>query len=202
MKYLLEKDQNLGQKYQIVGAFTDNKNAQGISLVKGVGIELEVLDIHDYFDARNAKLNNQEIRKEYFVEVSRRIGRFKADLLMLSGFMRIITEPILSEYHNRILNVHPANLSILDEEGRRKYIGMDAVAKAIASGEKETRSTIHLVTADLDGGPIVVLSDPLPIKPGVQPEEHQEQMKWVCDGPAYAKALALTVEDITLLDRI
>jgi len=194
LKYLLEHDPNCGKKYKIVGAFTDTHDAPGASLVKQADIELECLDIRDYFRARNARLNNPEVRKTYFAEVSRKIQRFQADLLILCGFMRIVVEPLLGEYRNRILNVHPADLTLVDENRKRKYIGSDAVSGAISAGEKFTRSTIHFVTEDVDGGPIVTISDPLPVEPGVDPKIHQEKMKWACDGPAYAKALALIAD--------
>lgn len=200
LKYLLEHDADLRKRYEIVGAFTDTKDASGIALVRQAGIELECLDIRDWCRAHNKKLTDLEARKEYFAEVGRLIKRFQPDIIMLSGFMRLVTEPLLSEYKHRILNVHPADLTILDEQGRRKYTGMDAVAKAIQVGEKSTRSTIHLVTAEVDAGPVVVLSDPLPIEPGVEPKAHQERMKWACDGPAYAKALKLIAEGRAWVD--
>ncbi len=200
LKYLLEQDANLGKKYRIVGAFTDTKDASGIALVNREGIELACLDIRDWCRAHHKKLTDLKARQAYFAEVSLLIKRFGADILMLSGFMRLVTEPLLSEYEHRILNVHPADLTVLDALGRRKYAGMDAVSKAIAAGEKATRSTIHLVTEDVDGGPIVVLSDPLPVEPGVDPKAHQERMKWACDGPAYQKALALIADGRVWLD--
>lgn len=200
LKYLLEQDPNLNKKYQIVGAFTDTKDASGISLVKQAGSELECLDIRDWCRAQDKKLTDLLARQAYFTEVSHLIKRFEADILMLSGFMRVVTEPLLSEYKHRILNVHPADLTVLDAQGRRKYVGMDAVAKAIAAGEKFTRSTIHLVAENVDGGPIVVLSDPLPVESGIDPKAHQEKMKWACDGPAYQKALELITDGRVWLD--
>lgn len=198
LKYLFEHDSNLDKKYRIVGAFTDMKDSSGIAFVKQVGIKLKCLDICDWCRVHNKKLTDLKARQSYFAEVSSLIKPFQADIIMLSGFMRIVTEPLLGEYENRILNVHPADLTILDGYGQRKYIGTDAVAKAIATGEKSTRSTIHLVTADVDGGPIVALSDPLPVEPGIAPAVHQEKMKWACDGPAYARALMLIADKESL----
>ena len=194
LKYLFKHDFNLDRKYRIVGAFTDLKDASGIAFVEQIGIKLRCLDIYDWCRSHNKKLSDLKARQSYFSEVGVLIRGFQADVIMLSGFMRIITEPLLSEYKNRILNVHPADLTILDKRGQRKYIGTDAVAKAIAAGEKSTRSTIHLVTADIDNGPIVTLSAPLPVEPGINPAAHQEKMKWACDGPAYIRALMLIAD--------
>ena len=193
LKYLLDNDPNLNVKYQFVGAFTDRKEAVGIELARHAGIPVEILDYREFIKERRAKFSDMIARREYFAQVIEKIAKWQPDILMQSGFMLIVTEPLLSQYKHRILNVHPADLTILDEHGRRRYVGLDAVTKAIQAGEKSTRSTIHLVTEEADAGPIVLLSDPLPVEPGVDPKAHQEKMKWACDGPAYQKTLELIV---------
>ncbi|OGF52870.1 MAG: hypothetical protein A2Z21_04220 [Candidatus Fraserbacteria bacterium RBG_16_55_9] len=200
LKYLLGHDANLHVKYQFVGAFTDAKQVSGIELARQAGISVEVLDYREFVRERRAKFSDPLVRREYFAKAAERIAKWQPDILMHSGFMLIITEPVLSAYKNRILNVHPADLTITDESGRRKYTGMDAVSKAIQAGEKYTRSTIHLVAEEVDGGPIVVLSEPLAVETGVDPKAHQEKMKWVCDGPAYQKALELMADGRVWLD--
>ena len=194
LKYLLEKDTNLNNKYCIVGAFTDNKDAPGIEVTKEAGIEYECLDIRDWCRSNNKKFTDMKARESYFSEVSDLIKHFQADIIIHSGFTLIVTEPLLGEYKNRIINLHPNDLTILDDRGRRKYTGTYTVARAIADGEKVTRSTIHIVTDGVDEGPIIVVSDPLPVEPGIDPDVHQEKMKWACDGPALVKALALIAE--------
>lgn len=194
LKYLLESDPNLGDDYEIVGAFTDREDASGIELTRRAGIPVEIFSFKRYLEARGAKRSDPETRQAYFTEVLQRIKPWEPDVLMLSGFMLIVTDPLLSAYRPRILNVHPADLRAVGERGRRKYVGMDAVAQAIRAGEKSTRSTVHLVTEEVDGGPILVVSDPLEVEPGVSPKEHQERMKWACDGPAVQRALRLIAE--------
>lgn len=200
LKYLLEHDPNLNVTYRFAGAFTDTKKAAGIEIARQAGIPVEVLDYREFISERHARFSDQRVRREYFAQVVECIAKWQPDVLMHSGFMLIVTDPILSVYKNRILNVHPADLTVVDERGRRKYTGMDAVAKAIQSGEKQTRSTIHLVTEEMDGGPILVLSDPLSVQRGIDPKAHQEKMKWACDGPAYQKALELIADGKVWLD--
>ncbi|MBI3589039.1 MAG: hypothetical protein HY093_01315 [Candidatus Liptonbacteria bacterium] len=200
--YLAKHDPNFGKKYKVVCAFTDKKHAEGILFVNESGLPLECLDAPDYFPAHNLKPGTPEARTQYFREASAIIKPFNADLLILCGFMRIVTEPLLSEYPNRILNVHPADLTVLDESGRRKYVGADPVTLALAAGEKSTRSTVHLVTAEVDGGPIVTVSNPLEVEPGIGPKTHQAKMKWACDGPAYAKALEMIADGAISLDNL
>ncbi len=200
LKYLLENDPGLNVNYQCVGALTDNKSAAGIELARRADIPVEIFDYRDFIRERHAKYSDWQARHEYFAHVVDKLATWQPDIVMLSGFMLIVREPLLSAYKHRILNVHPADLTIMDEKGRRKYTGMDAVADAIQAGERETRSTIHLVTEEVDGGPIIVLSDPLAVEPGVDSHTHQERMKWACDGPAYQKALELLASGRVWLD--
>ena len=103
--------------------------------------------------------------------------------------MLIISKPLLG--YKPIINVHPADLSIKDSFGRPKYIGDDTVTDAIKNGEKYTASTIHVVEDILDGGRIICISDKLEVLDPNNPKEHQEKMKYLCDGPAYKKALEM-----------
>lgn len=194
LKYLLENDPNVGRIYEFVGALTDRPDASGISIAQQAHIPVEILSFREFLRERGASFRDPKAREAYFTEVVKRLEKWAPDVLMLSGFMLIVTEPLLGAYRGRILNVHPADLTITDAQGRRKYVGLDAVRRALEAGEKFTRSTVHLVTEEVDGGPILTLSEPLEVVPGISPEEHQERMKWACDGPAYQKALELLAE--------
>ena len=84
--------------------------------------------------------------------------RHQVELVVDSGYDRIHTAPFLDAFENRIINVHP---SLLPEFGG----GMDAIEKALASGVERTGATVHVVTADLDAGPIL-LQEAVPIRKG------------------------------------
>ncbi|CTQ33902.1 phosphoribosylglycinamide formyltransferase [Jannaschia rubra] len=71
----------------------------------------------------------------------------RADIIALAGFMRILTPPFVARWQGRMLNIHPSLLP--------KYRGLDTHARAIAAGDAEAGCTVHEVTADLDGGPIL-----------------------------------------------
>lgn len=195
LKYLLEKSSSINQSYKIVGAFTDRKDAPGVKLAKVAGIPVKCLDYRDWCLKHNVKVTSSNDRRGYFNDVSGLIKSFKADVIMLSGFMLIVTNPLLKEYRFRILNVHPADLTILNEKGKRRYVGKNVVAEAIADcGKlvgygKEIRSTVHLVVREVDGGPILFTSHPIPLNRKDDPAKLQERMKKECDGPAYDKSL-------------
>jgi phosphoribosylglycinamide formyltransferase 1 len=84
--------------------------------------------------------------------------RHGAELVVDAGYDRIHTRPFLEAFENRIINVHP---SLLPEFAG----GMDAIEQALASGVRRTGATVHIVTADLDAGPIL-LQEEVPILDG------------------------------------
>lgn len=188
-KFLLERDRpNCGTAYTFVGAFTDNPDASGMALFAQHGIEVLCLDFERWCQENGVRRTDMKARPAYFDEVSRMIERFKADIIMLSGFMLILKGDILVEYDRRILNVHPADLDVLNDDGGRKFPGKDPVRLAMKAGVTETCSCVHFVTDGVDEGDVVAKSEYLPVS-GRTPEEQQEAMKWACDGPAYARAL-------------
>ncbi len=200
LRYLLDHDPNCSSKYQFVGSFCNVQSASGVLLAKEAGIPTEILDYQQFIRERKAKFSDPATRRAYFERVVKLIEPWKPDIIIHSGFMLIVTEPYLSHFKHRILNVHPADLSILDEKGRRKYAGLHVVEKAFEAGESATRSTIHLVTEGVDEGPIVTISEPLAIEPGISPKAHQEKMKWACDGPAFQRALELIADGRVWID--
>jgi phosphoribosylglycinamide formyltransferase-1 len=75
------------------------------------------------------------------------IDRHRPDLVVLAGFMRILTEPFIERYRGRLINIHP---SLLPE-----FPGLDTHRRALAAGAKTHGCTVHFVTPVVDGGPII-----------------------------------------------
>jgi len=89
------------------------------------------------------------------------------DTVLLLGYLHIVTEPLLTAFPNRILNVHDADLTLRDVDGGPLYPGLHSTLDAIMAGESETRSSVHLVTPQLDAGPVLVRSEAFPVAPFV-----------------------------------
>lgn len=85
---------------------------------------------------------------------------FDIDFIFLAGYMRIVRDTLLKAFPDKMANVHPGHLGLLDDNHKRVYDGDNAVMKAIAAGEQQTYSTVHLATGVLDGGEMIVLSKP------------------------------------------
>lgn len=98
-------------------------------------------------------------RKSFDAETADLLRRFDVDAVLLLGYLYVITEPLLAAYPDRILNVHDSDLP--------RYPGLHATRDAIYAGERETRSSVHLVTPQLDGGPVIVRSEAFPVAPFV-----------------------------------
>jgi len=106
-----------------------------------------------------------DVRREYDAITSEMLKALNVDAVVLLGYLYVLTEAMLSAFPDRILNVHDADLTLLDVEGKRRYVGLHSTRDAIIHGEKETRSSVHIVTAQLDGGPVLTVSDPYPVSP-------------------------------------
>jgi phosphoribosylglycinamide formyltransferase-1 len=182
--------------YEVVGAVSSNPHASGIQRLERLGVPVEIFDIHQFYGGR--PITDMEKRKEYDIELARIVSKWQPDFVACSGYMYVLTPSFLCAFPNRVLNVHPADLRIM-EGGRRKYAGLHVVEKQLACGEKFTRSTIHLMTEDVDHGPILCVSQPLPFE-NRTPAEQQELMKQKCDGPAYRKTLELLSTGSLALD--
>jgi len=170
-----------GKKYQIVFAFTDKPQASGIKFCKEVGLPVIVLDYKQFCQQKGLNPKNLKDRPFYFEQVLKQIEPFKADIIGLSGFMLIVTDPLLSAYKYRIFNIHPFRLDILTgpqverldvgdlmpeevekltqlNQLQRKYKGEDAVYDGMIAGEPYAQSSLHFATALFDEGPILVMS--------------------------------------------
>jgi len=88
-----------------------------------------------------------EDRESFDAALSELIDSFQPDLVVLAGFMRILTPGFVSHYAGRILNIHPSLLP--------KYPGTNTHQRALDAGETEHGVSVHFVTEELDGGPII-----------------------------------------------
>ena len=81
------------------------------------------------------------------------------DVVLLLGYLYIVTEPLLATFPDRILNLHDSDLPL--------YPGLHATRDAILAGARETRSVAHIVTPELDAGPVIARSEAFPVAPFV-----------------------------------
>jgi phosphoribosylglycinamide formyltransferase 1 len=115
---------------------SDKADAGALQLAHMAGIPTFVLDPRDYAE-----------RRDYDFALFERIAASKPDLLVLAGFMRIIDGDALKPWAGRMINIHPSLLP--------KYRGLHTHRRAIRAGDTEHGASVHYVTAELDGGPVI-----------------------------------------------
>ena len=100
-------------------------------------------------------------RPEFEAALIELIDRYRPDLVILAGFMRVLTPGFTDHYRGRLFNIHPSLLP--------KFRGLHTHERALAARETEHGASIHFVTAELDGGPVIVQAR-VPVLPGDDPD--------------------------------
>ncbi len=122
---------------EVVGVASDKPGAKALERAQGAGVDTEVFPAES-FDGREAR---DEALGDWLAE--RDVG-----LVVLAGYMQLLSPRFIGRFENRIINVHPALLP--------SFPGLDAVAQALAHGVKVTGVTVHFVDEGVDTGPIVL----------------------------------------------
>jgi len=121
---------------QICAVISNDPAAKGLVTAADHGITTAVVD-HRQFKQR----------ADFDTSLAQAIDAHRPDIVVLAGFMRILKEPTIFAFADRIVNVHPSLLP--------KFKGSNAVQRALDAGETETGTTVHLVNTEIDGGKIL-----------------------------------------------
>ena len=135
---------------------SNNADAYGLERAKKAGIESCVVDHRNY-----------ESRDQFDEALIEKIDASKPDIVILAGFMRILTKGFVNHYENRLVNIHPSLLP--------KYPGTNTHQRAIDAKDQWHGASIHFVVPEVDAGPII-LQGRLPIKPDDTSESLQQRI--------------------------
>ena len=126
--------------------------------------------VHRFYMERDAqaRFSDLRLRAEYDARTAELLGRYSPDVILLAGYLLLLTEPMLDAFAGRIINVHHSDLLLRGADGAPRYPGLRAVRDAILAGERETRCTSHIVTPRLDDGPPLLRSKPYVVPDVVQ----------------------------------
>ncbi len=140
----------------LVGAIThvisNRPTAPGLALARDAGVATSVVD-HTAFASR----------EEFDRALAAEIDRTEPDLVVLAGFMRVLGAPFVRRYSGRMINIHPSLLPA--------YAGLHTHRRALADHAREHGCTVHFVTPDVDGGPIILQG-----RVGVEPGDDEERL--------------------------
>jgi phosphoribosylglycinamide formyltransferase 1 len=159
---------------QVAAVISNRTDAEGLILAREHGIETTVISHRDYAD-----------RASFDAALAQEIDRHNPALVVLAGFMRILTPEFVNHYHGRMINIHPSLLP--------SYGGLNTHERAIEDGVKIHGCTVHFVTPDLDHGPIIIQAavpvlnhdTPETLAARVLQEEHRiypQAIRWICEG--------------------
>lgn len=135
---------------EIVAVISDRADAGGVALAQSRGLDSVVVD-RSLHPSRN----------EFETSLAAAIDGFEPDLIVLAGFMRVLSADLVGRYPGRMINIHPSLLP--------RYRGLDTHRRALEAGDTEHGASVHFVTAELDGGPIISRAR-MAIQPGDTPE--------------------------------
>lgn len=165
---------------RVVGVIASRPQAPGLALARERGVPAQALHHADFAD-----------REAFDTALAARLDALGAELVVLAGFMRILTEGFVRRFAGRLVNIHPSLLPA--------FPGLDTHARALAAGVRLHGATVHLVTAALDHGPILAQAavpvhdddDALALAARVRRAEHR----------LYPRAVRWLVEDrVTIVD--
>ncbi|WP_160087585.1 phosphoribosylglycinamide formyltransferase [Pseudomonas sp. 9AZ] len=137
LQALIDSIAHDGNPARIAAVISNRADAYGLERAKQAGIATAVLD-HKQFDGREA----------FDAALVEAIDAFDPQLVVLAGFMRILTPGFVRHYAGRLLNIHPSLLP--------KYKGLHTHQRALDAGDSEHGCSVHFVSEELDGGPLVV----------------------------------------------
>jgi phosphoribosylglycinamide formyltransferase-1 len=137
-------------RYRVVRVIADRDGAGGLARATTLGIPTSVVPVKQYAD-----------RASFDAALAAELDASGAQLVALAGFMRILSAEFVQRFEGRLLNIHPSLLP--------KYKGLDTHARAIAAGDTQHGASVHYVTAELDGGP-VIMQGRLRLRPADTPE--------------------------------
>lgn len=209
LRYLLEADDGRGSTHRFVCGVVNDLGTGAADRLGDHGVPVEHHDIHDFYDERGAPISDLDVRTAFDERLVAAIAEYEPDLVLLVGYLHVLTAPVLRRFHPRILNCHHGDLRLRDADGDPLYPGLDAVATAIRNGESVTRETVHVTTEAVDAGPIVVRSPPFEVnRPLVEDAlergddetldaytfAHRRWMARAGGGPALSTALELVAD--------
>lgn len=127
-------------KAHIAAVISNKAEAYGLVRAEKAGINTHVIKHGDYAN-----------RESFDAALADLVDSYQADAVILAGFMRILTPVFVDRFHGRLLNIHPSLLP--------KYPGLNTHQRAIDAKDSHSGASIHFVTAELDGGPVILQAE-------------------------------------------
>jgi phosphoribosylglycinamide formyltransferase 1 len=164
---------------EVVGVGSDKPGAGALERGRRAGIETAVFPAADYEDrgARDGAMGD-------WIELR------EAELVVLAGYMQLLSTPFVARFRNRVVNIHPALLP--------SFPGLDAIGQALAAGVETTGVTVHFVDEGVDTGPVIAQRE-VPVPSGVARADLEEAVHAV-EHELYPEAIRMIAEGRVRID--
>lgn len=161
LQAILDQQQAGNLRINIALVVSDVPGAHALTRAERAGIDRKVIDPHEF-----------ENRQQWTAALVAALREAGIQLVVLAGFMRIVDSALLEAFPGRVLNIHPSLLP--------RYRGLDTYRRALEAGDSHHGTSVHFVTEELDGGPVIAQArlpigddrDPKRLKVRVQAAEH------------------------------
>lgn len=175
MAALVKASQEDGCPYRVVLVASNNPEAAGLDLARAAGIATYA---HSHMGLKRAEFDRL---------IDKALHDANVDFIALAGYMRLLSSEFIGRWAGRIINIHPSLLP--------RYKGLDTHARAIEAGDPIAGCSVHIVTAELDDGPVLAQAE-VPILPGDTPESLADRVL-IEEHRLYPQALANAVASLS-----
>jgi folate-dependent phosphoribosylglycinamide formyltransferase PurN len=188
--------------FEVAAIFSDCWDSRATVIGRDFGLPVVTHDLNAWLQRSGVDRKDLARREEFDRQTVAMLRPFGAAAAIYGGYMAIASPTLVNAFLG--VNVHPADLSVLTAEGKRRFVGAHAVADAIAAGERVLHATTHLVTLEVDAGPLLMISAPVAVEipPGADlarpevlaqvAEANQERLKATGDWVIFPR----TIEEI------
>ncbi len=202
---IVEHEQELKEErgkspYHVAVIFSDTHKSKASEIGARFAIPVFIYDLEGFCNKRGKPIKDMATRAEYEKECMKVLNEYECAVAAYAGYMRKATSVFVNSFLG--INVHPADLTIKNPDETPKYRGDHAVRDAIRAGEKELRSTTHIVAQNVDCGQVLMVSAPVPVYwptrevdknyPGreqIMNDKHQNRLKEVGDWVIFPRTL-------------
>jgi phosphoribosylglycinamide formyltransferase-1 len=164
---------------EVAGVGSDKPSARALERARAAGVETAVFAASEYGDreARDAAIGDWAEERG-------------ADLVVLAGYMQLLSPPFVQRFRNRVINIHPALLPA--------FPGLDAIGQALAAGVETTGVTVHFVDEGVDTGP-AILQRELAVPPGIERAELEPAVH-ALEHELYSEAISMIAQGRVRID--
>lgn len=174
LRAIIDSSLNADGAFEVCAVISNRPHAAGLGIARGAGIATGVVDHKSYPN-----------REAFDAALAEAIDAHRPGLVVLAGFMRVLTQGFVQHYAQRLINIHPSLLPA--------FPGLDTHQRAIANGAREHGASVHFVSAGLDSGPLIVQAR-VPVLAGdnadtlaarVLEQEHRilpQAIRWFAEG--------------------